>query len=143
MYLYVNTTEVALEQNFTRLQELREKVQNGTGKPANKLGVWTGPLRINPALWPFSLYLPGLQKMFHLLKPVFVPSLFAETEPLPPELQPILEDSLENVTQADPVVQAFLHRQRRLEELQRRRNATLAERLQRLISKKYFIFRRR
>ncbi|KAL7981310.1 hypothetical protein Chor_002206 [Crotalus horridus] len=88
MYLYVNTTEVALEQNFTRLQELREKVQNGT-----------------------------------------------ETEPLPPELQPILEDSLENVTKVDPVVQAFLHRQRRLEELQRRHNVTLAERLQRLISK--------
>lgn len=32
MYIYVNTTEVALEQNFTRLQELREKVQNGTGE---------------------------------------------------------------------------------------------------------------
>ncbi|KAH0623006.1 hypothetical protein JD844_030891 [Phrynosoma platyrhinos] len=31
MYIYVNTTEAALEQNFTRLQELREKVQNGTG----------------------------------------------------------------------------------------------------------------
>ncbi|XP_013931392.1 PREDICTED: vitamin K-dependent gamma-carboxylase-like [Thamnophis sirtalis] len=95
MYIYVNTTEVALERNFTQFQELREKVQNGT-----------------------------------------------ETEPLPPELQPILEDSLENVTQADPIVEAFLHRQRRMEERQRRRNATLAERLQHFVNKKYFIFRR-
>ncbi|KAF7236674.1 Vitamin K-dependent gamma-carboxylase [Varanus komodoensis] len=95
MYIYVNTTEAALQQNFTHLQELREKVQNGT-----------------------------------------------ETEPLPPELQPILDGSLENLTQTDPVVEAFLRRQRRMEELQRRRNATLVERFHRFAAKKYFIFRR-
>nr|XP_020636020.1 vitamin K-dependent gamma-carboxylase [Pogona vitticeps] len=95
MYVYVNTTEAALEQNFTRLQELREKVQNGT-----------------------------------------------ETEPLPPELQPILDSSLENVTQADPVVEAFLRRERRMAELQKRRNATLVERFHRFTAKKYFVFRR-
>ncbi|XP_042328473.1 vitamin K-dependent gamma-carboxylase isoform X2 [Sceloporus undulatus] len=95
MYIYVNTTEAALEQNFTRLQELREKVQNGT-----------------------------------------------ETEPLPPELQPILDGSLANVTQADPVVEAFLRRQRLKEELQKRRSASLVERFHRFMSKKYFIFRR-
>ncbi|XP_034974536.2 vitamin K-dependent gamma-carboxylase isoform X1 [Zootoca vivipara] len=95
MYMYINTTEAALEQNFTRLQELREKVQNGT-----------------------------------------------ETEPLPPELQPILDSSIENVTQVDPVVEAFLRRQWRMEELQKRRNATLAERFHRFITKKYFVFRR-
>ncbi|KAG8141151.1 hypothetical protein E2320_006811 [Naja naja] len=55
---------------------------------------------------------------------------------------PILENSLGNATQADPVVEAFLHRQRLMEERQRRRNATLAERLQRFLSKKYFVFRR-
>ncbi|XP_074419616.1 vitamin K-dependent gamma-carboxylase isoform X1 [Larus michahellis] len=32
MYLYVNTTALALERNLTRLQELREQVQNGTAK---------------------------------------------------------------------------------------------------------------
>ncbi|XP_014814183.1 PREDICTED: vitamin K-dependent gamma-carboxylase [Calidris pugnax] len=32
MYLYVNTTALALERNLTRLQELRERVQNGTGE---------------------------------------------------------------------------------------------------------------
>ncbi|KAJ7305318.1 hypothetical protein JRQ81_011237 [Phrynocephalus forsythii] len=95
MYIYVNTTEAALEQNFTRLQELREKVQNGT-----------------------------------------------ETEPLPPELQPILDGSLENVTQTDPIVEAFLRREQRLVELQKRRNATLAERFHRFVAKKYFVFRR-
>ncbi|XP_015278505.1 PREDICTED: vitamin K-dependent gamma-carboxylase [Gekko japonicus] len=95
MYIYVNTTEAALEQKFTELQELREKVQNGS-----------------------------------------------ETEPLPPELQPILGSSLENVTQTDPVVEAFLRRERRMEELQKRRNATLGERFHRFTTKKYFIFRR-
>ncbi|KAM7080870.1 vitamin K-dependent gamma-carboxylase isoform 1-T1 [Ciconia maguari] len=32
MYLYVNTTALALERNLTRLQELRERVRNGTEK---------------------------------------------------------------------------------------------------------------
>ncbi|KAJ6653267.1 hypothetical protein lerEdw1_009431 [Lerista edwardsae] len=95
MYVYVNTTEAALEQNFTRFQELREKVRNGT-----------------------------------------------ETEPVPPELQPVIDGFLDNVTQADPVVEAFLRREQRVEELQRRRNATLIERFQRFTRKKYFIFRR-
>ncbi|XP_061448528.1 vitamin K-dependent gamma-carboxylase isoform X2 [Rhineura floridana] len=95
MYVYVNTTEAALEQNFTQLQELREKVQNGT-----------------------------------------------ETEPLPPELQPILDGSIENLSQADPVVEAFLRRQWHREALQKRRNATLAERFHRFTTKKYFTFRR-
>ncbi|XP_075767093.1 vitamin K-dependent gamma-carboxylase isoform X2 [Pelodiscus sinensis] len=95
MYVYVNTTDVALERNLTQLQELRDKVQNGS-----------------------------------------------ETEPLPPELQPILDGTLGTTTQPDPLVQAFVRRQQRLEELQRRRNATLGERLQRFAGKKYFLFRR-
>lgn len=32
MYIYVNTTEVALEQDLAYLQELKEKVENGSGK---------------------------------------------------------------------------------------------------------------
>lgn len=32
MYLYVNTTALELEQNLTRLRELRERVRNGTGE---------------------------------------------------------------------------------------------------------------
>uniref|UniRef100_A0A8C8S9U9 Vitamin K-dependent gamma-carboxylase n=1 Tax=Pelusios castaneus TaxID=367368 RepID=A0A8C8S9U9_9SAUR len=95
MYIYVNTTDVALEQNLTQLQALRDKVQNGS-----------------------------------------------ETEPLPPELRPILDGAVADATPPDPIVQAFIRRQRRLEELQRRRNATLGERLQRFADKKYFLFRR-
>uniref|UniRef100_A0A8C0GZV1 Vitamin K-dependent gamma-carboxylase n=1 Tax=Chelonoidis abingdonii TaxID=106734 RepID=A0A8C0GZV1_CHEAB len=95
MYIYVNTTDVALERNLTQLQELRDKVQNGS-----------------------------------------------ETEPLPPELQPILDGALGDAMQMDPIVQAFVRRQQRLEELQRRRNATLRERLQRFAARKYFLFRR-
>lgn len=66
----------------------------------------------------------------------------AETEPLPPELQPILDGALGDTMQPDPVVQAFVRRQQRLEELQRRRNATLGARLQRFAARKYFLFRR-
>lgn len=32
MYVYVNTTEVALQENFTKLLELQERVRNGTGE---------------------------------------------------------------------------------------------------------------
>lgn len=32
MYVYVNTTEVALEQDLAYLQELKEKVENGSGE---------------------------------------------------------------------------------------------------------------
>lgn len=37
MYIYVNTTEAALEQKFTELLELREKVQNGSGESCQGL----------------------------------------------------------------------------------------------------------
>lgn len=32
MYIYVNTTEVALQENFTKLLELQERVRNGSGE---------------------------------------------------------------------------------------------------------------
>lgn len=32
MYIYVNTTEVALQENFTKLFELQERIRNGTGE---------------------------------------------------------------------------------------------------------------
>jgi hypothetical protein len=32
MYVYVNTTEAALQQNFTRLLGIQERVRNGTGE---------------------------------------------------------------------------------------------------------------
>lgn len=31
MYVYVNTTEAALQQNFTKLLDLQERIRNGTG----------------------------------------------------------------------------------------------------------------
>ncbi|KAM6369612.1 LOW QUALITY PROTEIN: vitamin K-dependent gamma-carboxylase [Pluvialis apricaria] len=95
MYLYVNTTALALEKNLTRLQELREQVRNGTAK-----------------------------------------------EPLPPELRPILGEPPVAGTPPDPLVSAFLRRQRRLEEQQRRREASLAQRFHRFLRKKFYLFRR-
>lgn len=35
MYIYVNTTEAALQRNFTKLFELQERVRNGTGQVLN------------------------------------------------------------------------------------------------------------
>ena len=32
MYIYVNTTELTLEQDLAYLQELKEKVENGSGE---------------------------------------------------------------------------------------------------------------
>lgn len=32
MYIYVNTTDLALEQDLAYLQELKEKVENGSGE---------------------------------------------------------------------------------------------------------------
>lgn len=32
MYVYVNTTELALEKDLAYLQELKEKVENGSGE---------------------------------------------------------------------------------------------------------------
>lgn len=70
----------------------------------------------------------------------FIP---AEKEPLPPELRPILGEPLAAGVVADPVVTAFLRRQRRLEEQSRRREASLAQRLHRFLRKKFYLFRRR
>ncbi|XP_053320449.1 vitamin K-dependent gamma-carboxylase [Spea bombifrons] len=95
MYMYVNTTAVTLEQNLTRLQELKEKVENGT-----------------------------------------------ETSPLPPELQPLLSGIVEDDNVADPLVVTYLRRQRRVEEAQQRRNATILQRFERFFKKKIYVMRR-
>ncbi|XP_034515355.1 vitamin K-dependent gamma-carboxylase isoform X2 [Ailuropoda melanoleuca] len=95
MYIYVNTTELALEQDLAYLQELKEKVENGT-----------------------------------------------ETGPLPPELQPLLEGEVQGGPEPTPLVQTFLRRQRRLQELERRRNTAFHERLFRFLLRKLYIFRR-
>ncbi|NXW25861.1 VKGC carboxylase, partial [Circaetus pectoralis] len=120
MYLYVNTTALALEKNLTRLQELRERVRNGTGEH-RRWGISGRPPPPSPA------------------HPLLIP---AETEPLPPELRPILGEPPPVGTTADPVVTAFLRRQRRLEEQNQRREASLAQRLHRFLRKKFYLFRR-
>lgn len=66
----------------------------------------------------------------------------AETEPLPPELQPLVADGDEEVNATDPVVQLFLRRQRRMKEVKKRREAGLLERLERFAVKKYYTIRR-
>ncbi|XP_041825213.1 vitamin K-dependent gamma-carboxylase [Melanotaenia boesemani] len=98
MYIYVNTTEAALQENFTKLYELQERVRNGT-----------------------------------------------ETEPLPPELQPLIaadDDEGAEVNATDPIVQLFLKRQRRMKEVKKRREAGVLERLDRFAVKKYYTIRR-
>uniref|UniRef100_A0A8C9SK90 Gamma-glutamyl carboxylase n=1 Tax=Scleropages formosus TaxID=113540 RepID=A0A8C9SK90_SCLFO len=98
MYIYVNTTEAALQRNFTHLLELQEKIRNGT-----------------------------------------------ETEPLPPELQPLitgLEDDDSEGNVSDPVLRVFLRRQRRMKERKERREASLPQRIERFVVKKYYMLRR-
>ncbi|KAM6902530.1 vitamin K-dependent gamma-carboxylase [Xenentodon cancila] len=98
MYVYVNTTEAALLENFTKLLELQERVRNGT-----------------------------------------------ETEPLPPELQPLMaadDDEGAEVSATDPIVRLFLKRQRRIKEVKKRREAGVLERLERFAVKKYYTIRR-
>ncbi|XP_004713932.1 vitamin K-dependent gamma-carboxylase isoform X1 [Echinops telfairi] len=95
MYIYVNTTEVSLEQDLARLQDLKEKVENGS-----------------------------------------------ETGPLPPELQPLLEGEVAGGPEPTPLVQTFLRRQRRLQEMERRRKAPFHQRLGRFLLRKLYLFRR-
>uniref|UniRef100_A0A8C2CVQ8 Vitamin K-dependent gamma-carboxylase n=1 Tax=Cyprinus carpio TaxID=7962 RepID=A0A8C2CVQ8_CYPCA len=68
-----------------------------------------------------------------------------ETEPLPPELQPLitgLDDQDSDSSVIDPVVRIFLKRQKRMQEVKKRREASLIERFQRFASKKYYSIRR-
>lgn len=68
-----------------------------------------------------------------------------ETEPLPPELQPLitgLDEYDSNDTVIDPVVRIFLKRQRRMETVKKRREASVVERFLRFASKKYYSIRR-
>ncbi|XP_070707050.1 vitamin K-dependent gamma-carboxylase [Pempheris klunzingeri] len=98
MYVYVNTTEAVLQEKFSKLSELQERVRNGT-----------------------------------------------ETEPLPPELQPLAapdDDGAAEASATDPVVQLFLKRQRRMKEVRRHREAGVLERLERFAVKKYYTIRR-
>ncbi|XP_006900454.1 PREDICTED: vitamin K-dependent gamma-carboxylase [Elephantulus edwardii] len=95
MYIYVNTTELTLEQDLAHLQELKEKVENGS-----------------------------------------------ETRPLPPELQPLLEGIVKGGPEPTPLVQTFLRRQQRLQEIERRRNTPFHERVVRFLLRKFYVFRR-
>ena len=72
-------------------------------------------------------------------------SLPTETEPLPPELQPLIaadDDEGAEVNATDPIVQLFLKRQRRMKEVKKRREAGTLERLERFAVKKYYTIRR-
>lgn len=69
----------------------------------------------------------------------------AETEPLPPELQPLItadDDESSEVNVTDPVVRLFLKRQRRMKEVKKRREAGVVERFNRFAVKKYYTIRR-
>lgn len=71
--------------------------------------------------------------------------LFVETEPLPPEMQPLitgLDDQDSDNSVIDPVVRIFLKRQKRMQEVKRRREASVIERFQRFASRKYYSIRR-
>lgn len=59
MYLYVNTTALALERNLTRLQELRDGVRNGTGEPTG-FGRVSGNHPKSPPTFPQLTPMEGL-----------------------------------------------------------------------------------
>ncbi|NXM38668.1 VKGC carboxylase, partial [Gymnorhina tibicen] len=63
-----------------------------------------------------------------------------EQSPLPPELQPILGEPPPAGVPLDPVVSLFLRREQR--EQRRERESSLAQRLQRFLRRKFFLFRR-
>lgn len=65
-----------------------------------------------------------------------------ETEPLPPELQPLVAADDEEVNATDPIVKLFLKRQRRMKEVKKRREARVLERLEHFAVKKYYTLRR-
>lgn len=68
-----------------------------------------------------------------------------ETEPLPPELQPLitgLDDEGSEVNATDPLVRLFLKRQKRMQEAKKRREASILERFNRFTTKKYYMIRR-
>ena len=75
---------------------------------------------------------------------ISVLSVHTETEPLPPELLPLVatDDPGSEVNATDPVVQLFLKRQRRMKEVKKRREANVMERLNRFTVKKYYLLRR-
>ncbi|CAH2274890.1 vitamin K-dependent gamma-carboxylase [Pelobates cultripes] len=66
----------------------------------------------------------------------------SETSPLPPELQPLLSGTIDDVSSADPLVVAYLRREMRVAEAERRRNATIIQRFERFVNKKYYMMRR-
>lgn len=131
MYVYVNTTEVALQQNFTKLLELQERVRNGTGDRRN-----TRTAKENYTTK--QLQQPSLTHQ----NETFATFRLTETEPLPPELQPLAAPEGEVVNATDPIVQLFLKRQRRMKEVKKRREAGVLERLDRFAVKKYYTIRR-
>ncbi|XP_069773792.1 vitamin K-dependent gamma-carboxylase [Narcine bancroftii] len=94
MYIYVNTTMVQFEENYTRFVELQEKFKNGT-----------------------------------------------ETQDISPELQTILNGS-KSTNISDPTLAAFVRRQRKQEEYEKRRNSTIVDRFVRFAKRKHFTFRR-
>jgi len=82
------------------------------------------------------------KKKEKLLTELFPP---IETEPLPPQLQPLIAadgDEGSEVNATDPIVQLFLKRQRRMKEVKKRREAGALERLERFAVKKYYTMRR-
>lgn len=107
----------------------------------------TGPVNIGRlALWKQCKR--AFKKKCHLVGSVAdrtVPPPPVETEPLPPELQPLIAadgDGGGEVNATDPIVQLFLKRQRRMKEVKKRREAGAMERLERFAVKKYYTIRR-
>jgi vitamin K-dependent gamma-carboxylase len=66
----------------------------------------------------------------------------SETGPLPPELQPLLEGEVKGGPEPTPLVQTFLRRQQRIQEIERRRNTPFHERFLRFLLRKLYVFRR-
>uniref|UniRef100_A0A8V5GYA5 Vitamin K-dependent gamma-carboxylase n=1 Tax=Melopsittacus undulatus TaxID=13146 RepID=A0A8V5GYA5_MELUD len=64
------------------------------------------------------------------------------TEPLPPELRPLLGEPLPPGAAPDPLVALLLRREQRQRERERERRAGMGQRLRRFLHRKLFLFRR-
>lgn len=153
MYVYVNTTEAALQENFTKLYELQERVRNGTGEnvaswrsAAGAIAVWWNTVENDEVVAP-NVTGVSIQMQIKFCSVASTKRKTqrchpTETEPLPPELQPLMAADGDEVNATDPIVQLFLKRQRRIKEVKKRREAGVLERLQRFAEKKYYTIRR-
>ncbi|KAG9488825.1 hypothetical protein GDO78_005035 [Eleutherodactylus coqui] len=122
-----------------RLYDPTVDIVNAEWSPFHKTP-WIKPLLVDLSPWR-AKFQEVEDSLDNRTDVVFIAD-FPETSPLPPELQPLLSGEVQDLNVSDPLVLVYLRRQRRIEEAERRRNATVTERFQRFLNKKYYLLRR-